>query len=324
MHFCYNVSMDDLISIIVPVYNSEEYLPECIDSIINQTYKNLQIILVDDCSKKSVADICDSYAKKDNRIEVIHRKKNGGQSAARNEGLQHVKGDWIAFADNDDILEQEMLETLLANALKYKVKVSGCANNRIENSTVKICDMNGRPSGIYDTKEIVKNILIDPKDTWVEIWTKLYHKSLIDNLYFPEGCQLEDYMVNLPLLLKVGKVYFDNKAMYNWYIRKSSQSDQMFFENRLTNFEVSGNLRKWFLDNKVDDEIINAAYVWELGVKAKLLEDMCKTGQHKYINNAKEKLSSVQELIPYANKCSEFKLKSKIHIKMRLSKVKKA
>ena len=313
--------MEDLISIIIPVYNSEKYLADCLESVCNQTYKNLQIIVVDDCSTDNSGKICDEYAAKDERIEVYRPVKNGGQSASRNLGLKHAKGEWIAFADNDDTLEPEMLEVNLRNALNNKVLISGCANNRIENGNVKVCNINEAKSGMYGTEPLVKNILINPCDTWVEVWTKLYHKSLIKDLVFPEGCQLEDYMVNLPLLLKVKNVYFDNKPLYNWYIRNTSQSNQSFFENRLSYFEVTENLRQKFIENEAPNEIINAAYVWELGVKSKLLEDMCNTRDPKLISVAKEKLDSVKELVQYANKCSEFKLKSKLHIKYRFLKV---
>lgn len=314
--------MEDLISIIVPVYNSEKYLPECVDSIIDQTHKNLQIILVDDCSTDASGKICDDYAKKDKRVEVYRPKKNGGQSASRNLGLKHAKGEWIAFADHDDTLEPEMLETLLSNAKKYNVKVSGCGNKRIENDNVKICNLNNKPSGLYETGDIVKNILINPRDTWVEVWTKLYHKSLIAKLNFPVGCQLEDYMVNLPLLLEEKKIYFDTRPLYNWHIRKTSQSNQSFFENRLSYFEVSENLRKLFIKNKESEDIINAAYVWEIGVKSNLLEDMCATKDSKLINIAKSKLSEVESLFKYANKCKDFKFKSKLHIKYRFWQIK--
>lgn len=316
--------MDELISIIVPVYNSEKYLPECVDSIINQTYQNLQIILVDDCSTDSSGKICDEYAARDNRIEVFHQAENGGQSASRNFGLAHVKGEWIAFADNDDTLEPEMLETLLSNANKYNVKVSGCANKRIEGDKVKICNMDGKPSGLYKTQEIVKKILINPCDTWVEVWTKLYNKSLIPKLNFPEGCQLEDYMVNLPLLLEEKEIYFDNKPLYNWYIRNTSQSNQSFFENRLSYFEVSEKLRTLFIENKASEDIINAAYVWEIGVKSNLLEDMCATKDAKLVEIAKSKLPEVKSLFKFANKCKDFKFKSKLHIKYRFWKIKRS
>lgn len=108
--------MNDLISVIVPVYNAEKFLDRCINSIQNNTYKNLQIILVDDGSVDNSGKICDEYSRKDNRITVIH-KKNAGTAAARNDALDIAKGDYIAFCDNDDYISPYFYETLL-NALK--------------------------------------------------------------------------------------------------------------------------------------------------------------------------------------------------------------
>ena len=108
--------MKELISIIVPIYNVEKYIHKCIESIINQTYKNLEIILVDDGSPDNCGNICEEYAKNDSRIKVIH-KENNGLSSARNAGLEICKGDYIGFVDSDDYIELNMYEVLI-NALK--------------------------------------------------------------------------------------------------------------------------------------------------------------------------------------------------------------
>ena len=113
----------DLISIIVPVYNVEKYIHECVDSIINQTYKNIEIILVDDGSPDNCGKICDEYAKKDNRIKVIH-KPNGGLSDARNHGIDVANGEWLMFIDSDDWIEPNMAEKLLHSALNNKADLA--------------------------------------------------------------------------------------------------------------------------------------------------------------------------------------------------------
>ena len=118
----------DLITIVVPVYNVEKYLRKCIDSILNQTYKNLEIILVDDGSPDNCGQICDEYAKKDNRIKVIH-KENGGVSQARNVGIDNSNGEFIAFVDPDDYIEKEMLYKLKNNI--ENVDLSGCGSQKI-------------------------------------------------------------------------------------------------------------------------------------------------------------------------------------------------
>ena len=129
----------DLISIIVPVYKVEKYIDECIKSIINQTYTNLEIILIDDGSPDNCGKICDEYAKNDKRIKVIHQK-NMGQSVARNVGLEYAKGDYIGFVDSDDYIKNNMFEVLHNNLVSYNADISICniikvKNNKLEKST---------------------------------------------------------------------------------------------------------------------------------------------------------------------------------------------
>lgn len=129
---------DKLITIIIPVYNVEKYLRECIDSVIAQTYKNLEIILVDDGSIDKSGEICDEYSKKDSRIRVIH-KKNGGLSDARNVALDIAKGEYIGFIDSDDYIEKDMFETLYKLAEKYHAEISSISFYKIlENKVISV------------------------------------------------------------------------------------------------------------------------------------------------------------------------------------------
>ena len=122
---------NDLVSVIVPIYKVEEYLRECVDSIINQTYKNLEIILVDDGSPDKCGEICDEYARNDSRITVYH-KENGGLSDARNYGIDRCNGEYITFVDSDDVLKSNFVETLMGLIEEYDadVAVSGVKNFR--------------------------------------------------------------------------------------------------------------------------------------------------------------------------------------------------
>ena len=116
----------DLISVIIPVYNGEKFLRDCLDSVLNQTYKNLQIILVDDGSTDSSGQICDEYAARDSRIQVMHCE-NAGQAEARNRGIKAATGEWIGFVDDDDIIEPDMYSVLIQNAKTNNVLISGCS-----------------------------------------------------------------------------------------------------------------------------------------------------------------------------------------------------
>ena len=246
--------MENKISVIIPVYNAEKFLDSCLDSISNQTYKNLQIILVDDGSKDSSGEICDSYAANDVRFEVYHQE-NLGQAAARNLGLAHAKGDWIGFADNDDIIEQNMYEILLKNALGNSVLISGCATNTVYKNGSrqnKFCDIK---SGIKDGDIVSLDILYQTQHAWGAVWNKIYHVSLAEKLKFPEGFQLEDYWVSIRLYHEVKRIYFDNRPLYNWYQRSTSQSQKLFGKEKITIFEMAERIKEYCIATK-DEQLI--------------------------------------------------------------------
>ena len=144
------------ISVVIPIYNVEKYIERCIDSVLNQTYMNLEIILVDDGSPDRCGEICDNYAQIDKRIRVIH-KENGGLSSARNAGLRIATGDYISFVDSDDWIEPHMYETLLKNAINYKAQISsGGVTDLVEKGETYIpikSTFNGNIEIFFDNKE---------------------------------------------------------------------------------------------------------------------------------------------------------------------------
>ena len=179
----------DLISVIVPVYKVEKYLEKCIESVLKQTYTNLQIILVDDGSPDNCGKICDEYAKKDSRIEVIH-KANGGLSDARNVGISKAKGRYIGFVDSDDYIKEDMYEILLNLIKKYDADVSIC--NLYDVIDGNECIRN-KENGIreYSRLDILKKVLLD-KNIQSYAWNKLYEKELFDEIKYPIGKKYED------------------------------------------------------------------------------------------------------------------------------------
>ena len=130
--------MNPLISVIVPVYKAEKYLDKCVQSIVNQTYKNLEIILVDDGSPDNCPEMCDEWAKKDSRIKVIH-KENGGVSSARNAGLDNSFGDYIGFVDSDDFIENDFYECLYDNLVENGADISFCTFKTLDEKNRGIC-----------------------------------------------------------------------------------------------------------------------------------------------------------------------------------------
>lgn len=234
-----------LISIIIPVYNAEKYLTACLDSICNQTYRNLQVIIVDDGSTDRSGIICNEYAVNDERFEVYHQV-NAGQATARNEALKRASGEWIGFVDDDDIIEPTMYENLLNNALENRVLISGCATKTVKEKGESYNTFVDLDSGIYDSEYFILAILYQTKHAWGAMWNKIWHKSLKSQLFFPDGMQLEDYWVSLKAYNLNEKVYFDKRPMYCWYNRVSSQSHREFSNQKLSIMTVSRKISDYF------------------------------------------------------------------------------
>lgn len=283
------MSMSDLISIIVPVYNAENYIKACLDSLLAQTYKNLQIILIDDGSTDSSGIICDEYAERDSRIEVYHQR-NKGQAAARNAGLIYAKGEWIGFADNDDIIEPQMFEILLENAITYNVLISGCATNTVYEDGSTVNKFEKVLSGVKLGDDLVLDILYQTSLAWGAMWNKIYHKSLIDRIVYPNGSQLEDYWVSIQLYHNVGKIYFDCRPFYNWIQRSNSQSHKKFSRDKLSIFEMAEKIKEYcFTINNSD--IINASIFFSYLSYVNLIWNICRSGDIYSIKIAKENIN---------------------------------
>lgn len=215
--------MNDLISIIVPIYNVESYLTKCIESIINQTYKKLEIILVDDGSPDNCGRICDDYAKKDNRVVVIH-KQNGGLSDARNAGIEIMKGQYVGFVDSDDWIEPDMYEILLRNLKKFNAEMSfgGVADDLVTDggvTTVKVSDYGKEPFAESE-RDAMKRYFCG---SWAA-WDKLYKAELFEDVRYPVGEINEDEAIVLQLLSKCNRVCYTNQIFYHYMKRENSKS----------------------------------------------------------------------------------------------------
>lgn len=210
---------NSLISIIVPVYKVEKYLKKCLDSIINQTHKNLEIIIVDDGSPDGCPNICDEYSKNDDRIKVIHQK-NMGLSIARNNGIKLATGEYIGFVDSDDFIEPTMYEDLYNAIIKNNAQMSICNFNVITNKDKY--KRNDYPENkTYDKMEILKEILLD-KNIQSYAWNKLYKKELFDGIQYPAGKKYEDIGTTFYLAEKCDKIQLIGKAEYNYINRNDS------------------------------------------------------------------------------------------------------
>ena len=231
--------MTDLISIIVPVYNVEKYVEECINSVINQTYKNWELLLIDDGSHDTSGEICDMYAQKNERIRVFH-KGNGGLSSARNYGLDRIKGEYILFLDSDDFLDKEAVEVLFRYAKKYSSEFV-CIGNRMYNDDEKKYVGQAyvfKKEKIMSGEDAFKHMLMrDGLDS--NAWGKLYSARLWEERRFPEGHIFEDIPITYKNLLDTKCVVSTGKALCTYRIRNTSITGEGFSKKRLDYTEYS-------------------------------------------------------------------------------------
>lgn len=208
------------VSIIIPVYNVEDYLEDCLESVCKQSYRNIEIILVDDGSLDNSGEICDEWAKKDSRIRVIH-KHNGGLSSARNAGLKEATGDYISFVDSDDLIPTNFIMQLVETLKTCNSEISVCRIDRFwDGNSEETEAFYPFKSGVYSSEEYIHSILLHRVDN--ASWNKLYKRSAIGELRFKEGIINEDFPFMIALLGKVEKVAYTNETCYLYRRRQGS------------------------------------------------------------------------------------------------------
>ena len=249
---------EPLISIIIPVYKVEKYLKRCVDSVIKQTYKNLEIILIDDGSPDNCPKICDDYSKKDKRIEVIH-KKNGGVSAARNKGLKLSNGDYIVFVDSDDWLEYNFVEEMLTNLRKNKVDYIVCGYNRVYDDKKEIINGNMNKELIPSSNYLIK--LLNVQNGYGFVHMKMINKKALQNVIFNEKLIVgEDALFNIEVCKNIENVLIYNRPLYNYFFNSNSvvrKYDDNYCNNYLESMKL---MKNYIMNNYKDKEIINNLY----------------------------------------------------------------
>lgn len=241
--------MEELISIIVPIYNVEKYLKKCIDSILNQTYKNLEIILVNDGSTDNSYSICNEYSKKDKRVIVVN-KKNGGLSDARNHGLKVANGEYIGFVDSDDYINKHMYENLMRVMSTYYVDIVSCGIKKVyendkENIEYQISHENVE---IYSVEEALLS-LIEEKDIKQTVWNKLYKKDVIEDIVFEVGKIHEDEYWSYQVIGNASKIAYLDTELYYYLQREGSIMSKPYSINRLNAIYSRKNRLSYLEDN---------------------------------------------------------------------------
>ncbi len=222
-----------LVTVIVAIYNIEEYLPRCVESILAQTYQNLEIILVDDGSVDASGQICDDYANADKRIRVIH-KKNGGLSDARNAGLDVAAGDYIGFVDGDDWVEPDMYRAMYTACEREKAQVAACRYKQITRSG--IIDASTANSVSLSKAEALEIYVCGNEKCLIynSVWSKLFQAGLIRGMRFPVGKNSEDIMFTTKAFCKMDRLVYLDTAYYNYVLdREGSIMNEKAGERRL-------------------------------------------------------------------------------------------
>lgn len=274
--------LSEKISIVVPVYNLEQHIQRCVESICNQTYKNIEIILVDDGSSDNSYKKIQELAKNDDRIKVLHQE-NSGVTKARLSGIKIASGEWIGFVDGDDSIDIDMYERLLNNAKKYDAQVSHCGYKMVFPSRTDYYYNTGRTivqNNSQGLKDLVAGLFVEPG-----LWNKLFHKSLFngllnDNFLDLSIKNLEDLLMNYFLFRESQKSIYEDFCPYNYIVRENSAATSKININKLIDpikvFEIIKNCEN---NNTEIVEVVNA----------RLLA--------KFISNATIKIDNQSELI---------------------------
>ena len=271
---------EPLISVIVPVYNVEPYLNRCVESIVNQTYQNLQIILVDDGSPDNCPAMCDVWVEKDSRIQVIH-KQNGGLSDARNAGLAVVEGDYVSFIDSDDWLDLRFFEILYYTANENDCEVAECGyvlttGEKYDNNRVSA-------ASVYTSEEAMELHLRDSLFRQV-VWNKLYRRDVV-TVYFEKGKYHEDVFWTYQIIANCQKLAHVDVILYYYFQREGSIMGQDYSLKRLDAVEAFARRCKFVMERfpkltgLVKQKMVsNCMYHYQLLLKSPLIDP---EGNHK-------------------------------------------
>ena len=285
-----------LVSIIVPVYGTEAYLTACIDSICNQTYKNIQIILVDDESPDKSPEICDFYAQKDSRITVIHQK-NTGVSGARNAGMKCAIGDYVMFVDSDDELYINAVESLLKNASLYKADIVSATKKVIgkNGKVISVCD-DGNISVFTEDEPLLLSLSGDKNTN--SACAKLFKTAFVKNICFEEGKNIhEDGFFIFCCYIKRPILVQWNNTVYQYNYREDSNSRQIFSDKYCSILYFCE--KKKEIIRALFPQYLNEMINMEIRANLQMLDLLCGTTDKHYDALQKKCIKKVCELRGY-------------------------
>ena len=282
-----------LISVVVPVYKVEEYLNRCVDSILKQTFTDFELILVDDGSPDSCGKICDEYAKKDDRVTVIH-KQNGGLSDARNAGiewaLQNSNSEWITFIDSDDWVHKDYLKLLYKAVKETHVDVSVCRFVRTTGEDDLSNERNDASVKLWSPEDF----FVEDNVNAIVAWGKLYRKSLWKDIRYPYGRIHEDEFTTYKLLFHKDKIAVVDKVMYYYFTNPNGIMNKMWTPKRLDAIDAFESRIDYFKDNnykKAYELNINMLIMFYYGAFTRLSESDDIENKRKYIKTIRKRFN---------------------------------
>ena len=284
--------MEKKVSVIVPIYNSEKYLPMCIESILNQTYNNLEIILVDDGSQDDSLTICSEYAKRDHRIQVLNQE-NMGVSAARNQGLDNMSGDYFTFVDSDDELYQNAVEFLLRDMMEYAADMVSAVKTLVYFDGTSKSPYDDGKTYVYDGVESIKRSLLYDRQT-NSACAKLFAKEMFSDVRFAEGHSInEDGYFMFECYAKMPKVVQHNVSIYRYNIRENSNS-RFGFSEKFFDMIYFSDLKMQYIQENLS-ELIELAKDMEVSTHLFFLEVLCRTNDVQYKEDEKNSIRIVRK-----------------------------
>ena len=255
--------MSDLISVIVPIFGVESYLRRCVDSLLRQTYRNIEILLIDDGSLDSCGMICDEYALKDDRIKAFH-KLNGGLSDARNYGIDRANGEYICFVDPDDYVADDYCLSMHDAAIYENADIVICSYTKFYGESLPVVSEKQGSYEVIDTHEALKRLYLPDGIMYPVAWNKLYKRSIISDLRYPVGVINEDEFTTYKFILNSKRIVVLDKILYYYYQNSTGITSS---QSNLSNFDLFDALierRQYFIELGLDEDLIkltNKAYL---------------------------------------------------------------
>lgn len=320
-----NTTKSELISIIIPIYNVAKFLPKCLDSVLAQTYANLEIILVDDGSTDECNKICKTYAKKDQRIKLI-RQKNSGLSAARNTGIKNANGKYIGFVDSDDWIEPEMYQTLHDILVTHHADISICGVKKVDNERENIKLRRSKTIEYTQEEYIKKFFKINSQSCEYYAWNKLYKKELLNSTQYPKGLTSEDVFGTYKAILRAQKIVAATQNYYH-YRQNNNSITGKFSEKDFDLIKIWDQVVQYTKKNApqyldyatLNRERINLALLYRIAINGFASRPSYSPRVQKYTKNLKQdRHTLLKSPIPLTRKiltilfCINYKLTARI------------